>query len=91
MADGSLDEAEILCHYRVLELTEHGERYHLPNPDGEAQEVAIEEFTIAVAINYLQQHYPGERVSGSHTTCQGSLFCWAKPKLRRSMPKQREH
>lgn len=63
MADGSLDEAEILRHYRVLELAKHGERYHLPNPDGEAQDIAVEEFAMAAATTHLQQHYPGERVT----------------------------
>lgn len=71
MADGSLDEAEVLRHYRVLELAKHGERYHLPNPDGEAQDIAIEEFAMAAATTYLQQHYPGERVTQQPYTTPG--------------------
>ena len=63
MADDSLDEAEILRHYRVLELAKHGERYYLPNPDGEAQNIAIEEFAMAAATAHLQQHYPSEKVT----------------------------
>lgn len=63
MADDSLDEAEVLRHYRVLELAKHGERYHLPNPDGEAQDIAVDEFAMAAATTHLQQHYPGERVT----------------------------
>jgi hypothetical protein len=63
MADGSLDEAEILRHYRVVELAKHGERYHLPNPDGEAQDIAVKEFAMAAATTHLQQHYPGEKVT----------------------------
>jgi hypothetical protein len=61
-ADGSLDEAEILRHYRVLELAKHGERYHLPNPDGDAQDIAIDEFAMAAATTYLHQRYPTEKV-----------------------------
>lgn len=71
MADGSLDEAEILRHYRVLELAKHGERYHLPNPDGEAQDIAIEEFAMATATAYLQQQYPTEKVIQQPYTTPG--------------------
>lgn len=71
MADGSLDEAEILRHYRVLELAKHGERYHLPNPDGEAQDIAVEEFAMAAATNHLQQHYPGEKITQQPYTTPG--------------------
>jgi hypothetical protein len=63
MADGTLDEAEVLRHYRVLELAKHGERYHLPNPDGEVQDIAVEELAMAAATTHLQQHYPNEKVT----------------------------
>jgi Domain of unknown function (DUF3883) len=71
MADGSLDEAEVLRHFRVLELAKHGERYHLPNPDGEAQDIAVEEFAMAAATNYLQQHYPSEKITQQPYTTPG--------------------
>ena len=63
MADGSLEEAEILHHYRVLDLAKHGERYHLPNPNGEAHDIALEEFALAAATNHLKQRYPNEQVT----------------------------
>jgi hypothetical protein len=63
IADGSLEEAEILRHYRVLDLAKHGEQYHLPNPNGEAQDIALEEFALAAATAHLQQQYPNERVT----------------------------
>ena len=63
MADGSLEEAEILRHYRVLDLAKHGERYHLPNPNGEAHDIALEEFALAAATHHLKQQYPNERVT----------------------------
>lgn len=71
MADGTLDEAKILRHYRVLELAKHGECYQLPNPDGEAQDIAVEQFAMAAATNYLQQHYPGEKITQQPYTTPG--------------------
>ncbi|WP_204150046.1 DUF3883 domain-containing protein [Leptolyngbya sp. CCY15150] len=70
-ADGSLDDAEILRHYRVLELAKHGDRYHLPNPDGEAQDIAIDEFAMAAATTYLHQCYPTEKVIQQPYTTPG--------------------
>lgn len=71
IADGSLDDTEILRHYRVLELAKHGERYRLPNPDGEAQDIAVEEVAMAAATTHLQQHYPGEKVTQQPYTTPG--------------------
>ncbi len=63
MADGSLAEAEVLRHYRVLELAKCGDRYHLPSPDPEVQEIALEELAMMAATNILRQQYPTAKIT----------------------------
>ncbi len=61
VADGKLEEAEILRLYRVLELASRGESYAHTEPD-DLIDLALEEFGFRVASDELRRRYPGERI-----------------------------
>lgn len=63
LAAGSLDEPEALRHYRVLELAKRGEQYQQPQSQAVANDIAVEEFAMRVAVTHLQQQYPEAKIT----------------------------
>jgi len=63
LAAGSLDEPEALRHYRILELAKRGEQYQQPQSQAEADDIAVEEFAMRVAVTHLQQQYPEAKIT----------------------------
>ncbi|MDB9527857.1 hypothetical protein PN498_17815 [Oscillatoria sp. CS-180] len=63
LASGSLDEPETLRHYRVLELAKRGEQYQQFHSPAEADDIAVEEFAMRMAVTHLQQQYPEAKIT----------------------------
>ncbi|NEQ47454.1 MAG: DUF3883 domain-containing protein [Leptolyngbya sp. SIOISBB] len=63
LTSGSLDEPDVLRHYRVLELAKRGEQYQQPQIQEEADDIAVEEFAMRVVVMHLQQQYPEAKIT----------------------------
>lgn len=59
--NGDLEEAEVLRHYRSLELAKRGEHYGLSAEQDDADGLALEELAMGVAVSYLQEKFPAEK------------------------------
>lgn len=60
----SLDETELLRHYRVLELAKRGESYgHSLENEDSSTGYAIDEFAMRVAIAHLYEQHPTDKIT----------------------------